>query len=316
MTSSLQERSPAPDGFRLIFIAGWGRSGTTLLDNLLNIHSDVFSTGELASIWRLGILEGYICGCGRRVLECPVWADVLDDLHPGDLAEAALGVASFQRKHLRERHLPFLLRKTPSRRYSGYVELLRRLYQRTAEITGASTLVDSSKTPTDAAAAFHALGSRMVLVHLIRDPRATAFSWARAKPRSDRGVEEPMKRRGTTSSSFRWLLRNAGTELLANKRGLRYLRIQYEDLITGPAPQLKKIFASIGLPAESYAENEEVEFEVNHTVSGNPSRFSQGRVQLRLDSEWKQAMPLSSRTLATAISLPLLRRYGYEIRSK
>jgi hypothetical protein len=54
-----------------------------------------------------------------------------------------------------------------------------------------------------------------------------------------------------------------------------------------------------------------VELDTNHTVSGNPSRFQTGSIELRLDGEWKEKMKRSDKAIVTILTWPLLLRYGY-----
>jgi hypothetical protein len=53
------------------------------------------------------------------------------------------------------------------------------------------------------------------------------------------------------------------------------------------------------------------ELGVHHTASGNPMRFSTGRIAIRPDDAWREAMPRTQRRAVTALTLPLLARYGY-----
>ena len=50
---------------------------------------------------------------------------------------------------------------------------------------------------------------------------------------------------------------------------------------------------------------------VDHTVSGNPLRFQAGTFEIRPDEEWRTALPAGKRRLVTALTWPLLKRYGY-----
>ena len=52
----------------------------------------------------------------------------------------------------------------------------------------------------------------------------------------------------------------------------------------------------------------------NHTVSGNPSRFKTGAVDLREDTEWRARQSRRDRLAVTALAMPLLSRYGYDVR--
>src|SRR4029078_5765586 len=63
-------------GLRVLFIAGWGRSGSTLLDRILGQVPGVFSAGELRHIWQRGVGEDRLCGCGEPFASCSVWRKV------------------------------------------------------------------------------------------------------------------------------------------------------------------------------------------------------------------------------------------------
>jgi hypothetical protein len=56
-----------------------------------------------------------------------------------------------------------------------------------------------------------------------------------------------------------------------------------------------------------------VELSPNHTVSGNPSRFTTGAVRIERDDEWIAAQTSEDRWATTALTLPLLLRYGYPL---
>jgi hypothetical protein len=48
-----------------------------------------------------------------------------------------------------------------------------------------------------------------------------------------------------------------------------------------------------------------------HSVKGNPDRFRTGPIEIRLDDEWRRAMRPRDRRVVTALTWPLLLRYGY-----
>jgi hypothetical protein len=49
----------------------------------------------------------------------------------------------------------------------------------------------------------------------------------------------------------------------------------------------------------------------SHGIAGNPGRFVSGEITLRADETWRQQMPSRDRRLVTAITLPLMVRYGW-----
>ena len=50
---------------------------------------------------------------------------------------------------------------------------------------------------------------------------------------------------------------------------------------------------------------------VNHIVAGNPIRFLKGRVEIRPDMVWQEGMRWRDKALVTALTWPLLLKYGY-----
>ena len=42
-----------------------------------------------------------------------------------------------------------------------------------------------------------------------------------------------------------------------------------------------------------------------------PMRFTTGRIRIRRDEQWRAALPPGQRRAVTALTLPLLARYGY-----
>jgi hypothetical protein len=62
----------------VLYISAWGRSGSTIIDNVLGAYPEVVSVGELHHLWGRGLLWKRGCGCGKPVRSCPFWADVLD----------------------------------------------------------------------------------------------------------------------------------------------------------------------------------------------------------------------------------------------
>ncbi len=48
-----------------------------------------------------------------------------------------------------------------------------------------------------------------------------------------------------------------------------------------------------------------------HSIRGNPMRFAHGRQQVRVDDAWRTGMAKPARRLVTAVTWPLLLRYGY-----
>ena len=67
----------------VLYIAGSGRSGSTLLASVLGSVDGVFNAGELRYVWERGLADGALCACRKPVIECPVWTDVFKETNGG-----------------------------------------------------------------------------------------------------------------------------------------------------------------------------------------------------------------------------------------
>ncbi|HEX6984894.1 MAG TPA: hypothetical protein VF170_05935, partial [Planctomycetaceae bacterium] len=59
----------------MLYVAGWGRSGSTLLSYILADLPGFVAVGELRYLWS-AISNGELCGCGEPVTACPFWKDI------------------------------------------------------------------------------------------------------------------------------------------------------------------------------------------------------------------------------------------------
>jgi UDP-N-acetylglucosamine transferase subunit ALG13 len=306
---------PAP--VRVLFIAGWGRSGSTLLDRMLGQVPGVFSAGELRDVWQRGVVEDRLCGCGEPFRSCPVWRKV------GDIAFGGwdrLDVEEAQR--LRQRldrpwSVPMLLasRVTPAADadVARYVSLLSRLYAAIAEATDAKVIVDSSKIATFAMLVRQSPELELRTLHLVRDPRGVINSWRKQVVRTDGTRADAMHRYGVVPASVRYLAYNALAHGLRALGPYRFSR--YEDLIADPRGEVARTLAFAGVDVDeqtlAFLRRDEADLAPNHTVDGNPMRLQAGPIALRADEGWRTTLPDRDRRVVRAITAPLNLAYGY-----
>ena len=62
---------------KVLYIGGTGRTGSTMLDQLLGQFAGYFSGGEMAFFWSRGIAADAICACGEPVRTCAVWSHAI-----------------------------------------------------------------------------------------------------------------------------------------------------------------------------------------------------------------------------------------------
>ena len=307
---------------RVLFFAGSGRSGTTVINNILGQMEGVFAAGELRYLWQRGMVEDRLCGCGVPFARCPVWSAVLaraftgsPAINPGEIGQRLLS-------RLRMARVPMMLGRwaTGRRAVAQHPDdvLIGELYRALLVHTGQRIIVDSSKLPPYGLLLSALPGVELYVLHVVRDARATAFSWRRPKRALDFGDDDQlMPQQQPWKSSLLWLFWNALTAMLWRADG-RYLRVRYEDFVRDPKATMSKVAALVGLdPALLPFETPtSVLLKPTHSVAGNPDRHRHGSIELASDSEWLTAMPAGQRALVTALTAPALVGFGYPLLPK
>jgi hypothetical protein len=300
----------------VLYIAGSGRSGSTLLERVLGAIPGHVNVGELIDLPRRVAVEDEICGCGRPFSQCPFWTAV------GQRAYGGWDTATLQRLHsaqhqvARQRYLPQLLL---SRRSSAYAQQLEnyateysRLVSAVAAQADAQYVVDASKWPVIAWALFRG-GVDVRVVHLVRDVRGVAHSLSRddiERPHTTSG-RDVMFHNPPASGSARWLATQTEMDLAAS-RGVPVSRLAYTDFVRDPAAALRHALEQLDvwIPRGGLAhiDGTTVDLGPSHGLSGNPSRFRTGAMELRPDDRWRTQMRTFDRAVATTIGLPQLIR--------
>jgi hypothetical protein len=302
---------------KVLYIVGLGRSGSTILSNALGQIPGFFSGGELNFIWRHNVIENRLCGCGRPFRECPVWTKVMDEAFGSMDTVDPREMMRLQNIGTRTRHIPMLLTEGGRRSLEQKLEKVLisygRLYEAIGKVTDSRVVVDSSKEPAHGFVMSMIPGVDLYALHLVRDPRAAAYSWSKKKPQPDTDTKKFMVRFSPAKSSALWDSWNASAEALWHRTPERYLRVRYEDFVADPRKSFEKILARLGETdfEPPLVGEREVKLGVSHTVSGNPNRFETGAVELRTDREWISKMNPRDKALVTTLTFLLLKHYGY-----
>ncbi|WP_199043477.1 sulfotransferase [Glycomyces salinus] len=295
---------------RVVYVLGRGRSGSTLIGQVLGALDGWFSAGEIRVLWDPVLTHDSPCACGEPVRQCPIWSRVLDRLEDMDREQ----VVRWQHEVVRESRLPWLLRGGDWPALDGYRNAMARVYAAIAEVTGCRTIVDTSKRPSYAMAVRGLPGADPYFVHLVRDPRACAYSWRTRRYIGAAG--DPVRTPGTVDATLRWDLLNLGAEAVLHSAGPdRALRLRYEDFAAAPREAVDAVTALVGEPPpdSAFLDERTVRVPERHEIAGNPSRRATGPVTVRPDGEWMDGQSRVDRWLASAVALPLLRHYGYPI---
>ncbi|WP_253186860.1 sulfotransferase [Roseobacter denitrificans] len=327
LENGLNMHSAVSIGFRqharplLVYILGWGRSGSSVMANILGSMPDAASLGEMRYLWDRGVMEDGICGCEAAFSECAFWPDLSFGAQPLKAmdSERARALTRSIGSGARRRQFPGLhnerSRKTYFDRSAGDLDLLMGLYAEAFERSQSRVLIDASKSPFYALNLLYEQRSfDVVFLHLVRDPRAVLHSWKKRKPREDVSEGQLFPRYSSTRSLLQWAVVNAECERFAHLAPDRYYRVRFEDfaenwqraLATDAAPLFEQV------PGGRGGENSRAALvHAQHSISGNPARFILGEVTLDPNTSWRDEISGTDRRLARMICGPAARRYGY-----
>lgn len=303
---------------RTLSVVGPGRSGSTIVASILGATSGVASAGEVRWLWRRGVVEERPCGCGEPPARCPVWSRVLERTD-GMLEEVLRAQQEISAR--RNRYRVLRSASSPCTTWPAMAVMRAVTAEATAalaETVGATLVVDTSKRPQDAAVL---AGSRSVdhyVLHLVRDPRAVAYSWGRSKASNDAPGARMMGTRTPASSAARWVENALGAELLRRRVSAdRWIQLRYEDFVASPQATVARVLDAVRHDARPpFVAPDTVVLGANHIVAGNPSRFRTGNVRIREDDEWRDRLSLADQRRVEMITAPLLARYGYPRRAR
>ena len=300
---------------KVLFIAGPGRSGSTLLDMLLGQVHGFCSTGELRFIWKRSFGQNQLCGCGQPFRECEFWTDVVREAFGGfdNVNHERLEELRYSAEHRVSNGVSINESADLRVPYQEYFEACSRLYQAIHKVSGSEFIVDSSKNIANAFLLSTIPDIDLFTVHLIRDSRAVAYSWQREKIRPEIHWEKKfMSQRGILKSASRWNSRNMLAQKLQHASE-KYTFLRYEDLVNDPQRRLARLLTDLGIERHSFdfLEGYHANLKPSHTVSGNPVRFVSHEIEIQPDMQWRNNMAKHQQLLVTLITLPLLLKYGY-----
>ncbi len=296
----------------VVFIAGSGRSGSTLVERMLGAIPGFVNVGELIDIFRRVYAGDELCGCGEPFSQCPFWCEVGDRAFGGWSSELVAEMAELQSQVARQRHIPHLL--SPYQRQAfrdslgTYRDRYGELYQAIALTAGARVVVDASKWPSQALALSR---SRLDLrvVHVVRDVRGVAWSMNKRdleRPHAT-GGREVMFHQGIAVAAGRWVVCQSEVDAV-RLSGTPTVLLSYEELATRARSVIGQTLDQLELTVPEdelrHLGPHEADLGASHGLSGNPSRFTAGVTPLRLDEEWREKMPRVSQSVLAVIGTP------------
>ena len=295
---------------KIVYIAGYSRSGSTILDILLGNSQGVYSTGELGYL-PFDYHSNRLCSCGEKYGNCSFWKD--------------LGYSVFELKELVQ-----IVKKIESRTnyrklanndiepkdLNKYKEYQRQLFTYISQKSSCSTIIDSSKNARDMAGRTLALVKTglfdLRVIHLTKSCEEVMLSYKNKGSNwalEGHGKNKPLR---VQRAALGWKLANNIASDLQNSPGCRYIRLKYEDFIDDPMRTIQVISQFIDHDLTDLSENLAAggDFKVSHNVGGNRLRLNQS-IKLKKPSQTKIKLSLVDRITHNLIASSTARQLGY-----
>ncbi len=296
---------------KVLYIAGFERSGSTIVNRVLGQIDGFVAWGELRDIWQHGIIENRRCTCGAFFRECPAWTKILDEAFGGVdrvNAQEMVRLLKKTRASVLPHYFGALTEKFLQSNVEEYLKNLESLYRAIQATTGSKVIVDSTKASWYGYVLAMLPTIDLYVVHIVRDPRGVCYSLQQHKSKGERTSQwyNPVH------ASLSWNLKNSAVEMLLNCSPERYLRISYEDFVQNPKTAVESVLNLVQEKVTElpFRDDSTVKMSVDHIFAGSPSSRSEiGAVKLRLDQRWKHEMKPIDKALVTYITFPLTKKY-------
>lgn len=297
----------------VLYVGGYGRSGSTVIDIALGQFPGIFSTGEIGNLPRHVWLNDEYCACGDRVHVCPLWSLIvarwLERESPGTMEHYRRLCERFEAIR---NPLQMLGAMFWTSGFQDYARLTKSLFTVILQTTGCRIIVDSSKSPIRALQLSRIPGIDLSLIHLIRDGRGVAWSMMKThEVNPSVGVQRPVGGAPAIRTAHRWMAFNLLAEFAAFQVGAhRSIRLRYEDFTVDPVAALHPVLAMVGAAQAASDPTNLAEIVPGHQVAGSRVRMGQS-LQISQDTSWEINMPKEDRRKVQRRAGWMLRRYGY-----
>ncbi len=252
---------------KLIYIVGMGRSGSTLLDILLDAHSRIHSLG---GVRRLVHYAGkHPCACGAPSFqECPFWSEMDQELQQ----RIGRTLTSID-VHQRNRQM--------------FQEQNRAVFEAAASVANVDFVTDNSKSVQRLRRLMFQTDIEVIPVHVLRDPRGRAQSVRKRKQQN----YIPTLTYSHRSLRLFTLLYNQA-----------HIVVQYERLASNPQRELTSLMQRLGLEFEpqqlSWAE------QPHHNIgAADVLRKTKGSA-IKTDNAWQELLPSHVQRIVHCLAWP------------
>lgn len=301
----------------VVYIAGVGRSGSTVLDSVLGNHPLIQSVGELSRLASDAWMQDFYCSCGKKSSECPFWVAVHETWCASNGKVSVEDFVETQNHVEQSHHWPFSAGKSleQTHNFQMYIEQTRLVLKAIQKVSNCSVIVDSSKSIQRAYALSQIPEIDLRVIQLVRDPRGVVWSHKKRFTKDlQHGLPRDIKSQPAWRAALYWCRLNLHADRLRRQLGPeRALLVRYEDFMLQTLPVLQKIgdFIGVDLTDVERVINAGKKLYFDHTIAGNRVRMK-GMLELKFDEEWQQNLSPQDRRITEILSGWLMTRYGYK----
>jgi len=299
---------------KIVYIAGYSRSGSTILDILLGSHPDIFSTGELVYLFDDWLNNSRVGTCGEVYEKCSFWKNFK---LPQEINfhEAVKVIRSVEARKQINALINEKIEEEVTRKYKL---IQSALYNYIFESSGKNIVVDSSKNSRDMAGRFFALHRYtefdIYVIHLIKNGLSIVESFVKKGRNWTLEGYGKNDRFAAARSSMGWFLANTLTERLGKQMPQKkFIQIKYEELLNHPENTLHTISHLLDIDISEVIDliKNKAPLNAKHNVGGNRLRLEK-EIKFNTSNQLKE-IKLSSyhRLIFNLIGGRLNKRFGY-----
>lgn len=294
-----------PKKLNVIYIVGVGRSGSSIIEHYLSYHFGATSLGEICYLYERSVIDNELCSCGKNADRCLYWGEFIKRINQrcGEGLKVCKKISEIISKIEGTRkffHIYFGFYKKSE--IDLYKESQEIIWKYIGKKSRGKIIIDSSKRPTRALLMSNSSFVNIFVIHLVRNPLATAFSWSRIKVRNEATIKgkSVMRRFGFIRAILMWINGNFCASTLKSILGReKYLFLNYEDFVKDPEACLQRIENKLNI-RRKYG------LMVRHSISGNPNRMGKKKPPtLKLDDEWTKKVTFFQRYISFIICFPV-----------
>jgi hypothetical protein len=267
----------------IVFIAGSGRSGSTILGKLLDQGDTTTHIGEIRYFAQIGYRENRECECGEKLRSCPFWGPIISQMSQQfdllKISEISKGL---------QRNLNLYISDITSSKVfipSIYIEFIDSLYSLIFEKTKSKYIIDSTKFPIHLESLYRTDSFDMRVIHLTRDPRSVANSWSKKKQTNEGPSSNFIGTRLPWKVALSWRMCNVVTSQYRAKVPF-FSHNRWEDITTYPSQSVGQIIHELDLElsAPQFSRDNDVNLKSGHAFWGNSSRRLHGTTKILRDA--------------------------------